>query len=387
LPWEGEPLDTVCVVKCGEYEQNAVQAAVDRSIAAIGGFGDVIGPGKTVALKVNLLKKNRPEDCVTTHPLVVAAVARRVRELGARAVIGDSPGGPFHKGALKEIYRISGMEEAARLSGAELNFDVSTVEVGNPQGVLAKQLTQTAFTHNADVVIDLPKLKTHGMTRYTGAVKNLFGTIPGTVKVEYHYRMPELERFSAMLVDVCQYVNPAFTIMDAVWGMEGDGPSAGDPRHIGAILASRSPYALDFAAAGLILSDPTAICTIRRAMERGIGPQRLGDINLVGDQYESFRISDYKVPESRGTDLLRRRAPGFVGRAANRLLTPRPKLIPNRCVGCGVCFRSCPPKAITMEDHRPRFDFTACIRCFCCHELCPEKAIEIKRSPLIRMLK
>ena len=122
-------------------------------------------------------------------------------------------------------------------------------------------------------------------------------------------------------------------------------------------------------------------------MERGIGPQRLGDINLVGDQYESFRISDYKVPESRGTDLLRRRAPGFVGRAANRLLTPRPKLISNRCVGCGVCFRSCPPKAITMEDHRPRFDFTACIRCFCCHELCPEKAIEIKRSPLIRMLK
>lgn len=103
-------------------------------------------------------------------------------------------------------------------------------------------------------------------------MKNLFGTIPGTVKVEYHYRMPELERFSAMLVDVCQYVNPAFTIMDAVWGMEGDGPSAGDPRHIGAILASRSPYALDFAAAGLILSDPTAICTIRRAMERGIGP-------------------------------------------------------------------------------------------------------------------
>ena len=173
MPWEGEPLDTVCVVKCGEYEQSAVQAAVDRSIAAIGGFGDVIGPGKAVALKVNLLKKNRPEDCVTTHPLVVAAVARRVRELGARRSSATARAGPSIRGLLRKSTGFPAWRRRPGCRGAELNFDVSTVEVGNPQGVLAKQLTQTAFTHNADVVIDLPKLKTHGMTRYTGAVKNL----------------------------------------------------------------------------------------------------------------------------------------------------------------------------------------------------------------------
>jgi len=380
-------VDTVAIVTCDKYEQQLIEAAVDRAIRSIGGFHDVIRPGMTVALKVNLLKRNKPEDNVTTNPLVVAAVAKQVIALGAKAVIGDSPGGPFNKAVLKDLYKMTGMEQAAALSGAELNFNTDVVEVGNPSGLVANQLTQMAFTHQADVVIDLPKLKTHGMTRYTGAVKNLFGTIPGTVKVEYHYRMPELKEFSTMLVDVCEFVKPAFTIMDAVWGMEGDGPSAGDPRKIGLILASRSPYALDFAAAGIIMENPMEICTIQRAVERGIGPASFDEIELVGDDYASVRIPDFNVPHSQGVDILKGRAPKFLLPLANRILTPRPKLMPKRCIGCGICMRSCPPKAITMVEKRPKFDLDVCIRCFCCHELCPEKALMIKRSALIRMLK
>ena len=379
-------MDQVSIVRCESYEEDCIQAAVDRAMELIGGLAAFVQPGMRVALKVNLLKKNRPEDCVTTHPAVVAAVARRVRELGATPVIGDSPGGPYTEGALRAIYRTTGMEEAARASGAELNTDVGTESVPFEKGVAVRMLELTRFVTKADLVIDLCKCKTHGMTRYTGAVKNLFGAVPGLRKVEYHCNFPKLEKFSELLVDVCACVAPSLCLMDAVWGMEGDGPSAGKPRKFGAILCSQSPYALDVCAAGMMLENPFEICTVARATERGLGPSCWEEIQCLGDDYASFLQRDCMVPEGQDANVLKGKLPSALSQSLSRRLRPKPVFDRKLCVGCQICKNSCPPGAITMQQSFPKVDLHKCIRCFCCHELCPQKAVSIKRNALIRWL-
>ncbi|MDL2224855.1 DUF362 domain-containing protein [Eubacteriales bacterium OttesenSCG-928-M02] len=379
-------MERVAIKHCNSYEEHRVQQAVDEAILALGGWEKYIRPGMQVALKVNLLKRNRPEDHVTTHPAVVKAVAKRVVERGAQAIIGDSPGGPYNKSMLEGIYRHSGMADVARETGAILNQDFSTVECANLEGEALKQLSQTSFISKADVVINLPKLKTHGMMQYTGAVKNLFGTIPGTAKVEYHYRMPDIPSFANMLIDICQYVKPALTIMDAIWGMEGDGPSAGTPREIGAVLAGENPYYLDFVAAGIITGLPLEFATVYFAGERGLGPKSMEEVSLVGDDYHSLFLPDFMVPEGGGTAQLR----GILGHLGplGKWLRPKPVFSADVCIACGICAKSCPADAIHMEDAPPPdVDLGACIRCFCCHELCPVKAVSIKRNPILRWLR
>ncbi|MGI6526026.1 MAG: DUF362 domain-containing protein [Caldicoprobacterales bacterium] len=187
------------------------------------------------------------------------------------------------------------MEEIAARDDIELNYNVEDIEVSHPQGRIVKSLTVIKAIEEVDAVINIAKLKTHGMALYTGAVKNLFGVIPGTAKAEYHLRMKKLEDFSDMLLDISTYVKPVLSIMDAIVGMEGQGPSAGDPRRIGAVLASTSPYHLDTVCVSLVGIEPDKVCTIRRAEKRGLG-SNLEKIILAGDSLEELRIQDFKIP-------------------------------------------------------------------------------------------
>ena len=375
------------VVACGGYEQEKVDAAVRRALDLLGGLGSVVQSGMRVVIKANLLKRNKPEDCVTTHPAIVCAVAKQVRELGATAVIGDSPGGPFNAGMLRSIYRDSGMQWAAEHSGATLNFDTATQTVHFPEGVSVKQFEICRYLCQADAVINCAKLKTHGLTTYTGAVKNLYGIVPGTVKVEYHFRMPELDRFCNMLVDLCAYLQPAFSLIDAVTGMEGEGPSAGKPRHVGCLVAAKTPYAADMAGISLMNQKPMSIPTMRFAHARGLAPDALEKMEVLGEGVEPFVVEDYDVPTVRHERMLPRLAPKPIMKFAERILRPKPVFIKDKCIGCGECMRSCPPKAITMKNGFPQVDLKACIRCFCCQELCPKQAVRIKRSRIIRGLR
>ncbi len=376
---------TVALSACGSYEPQEVEEAVANALSALGGLDRFIQPGMRVAIKTNLVLKSSPESATITHPAVIAAVAKQVMALGATAIIGDSPGGPFTPGRMKSIYQAAGLAEVAAQTGAELNMDLEGEAVYTPEAKRLKQWQICRFITQADAIINCAKLKTHGLTRYTGAVKNLYGCIPGTVKVEYHFRMPELKDFSDMLVDIACHVKPMLSLIDAVVAMEGDGPSAGTPRAVGCLLASEDAHALDVAGCRLMGVPPLEICTVQRAAERGlIDPER---VDVVGGAVEDFIVPGFTVPAGREGKSLPRFAPPWALKLLEKRIQPRPVFHHDLCVGCGDCQRSCPPKAISMIHHRPEVDRAACIRCFCCQELCPAKAITIRHNPIWKWMR
>ena len=215
----------VYLAACPDYGQ--AEAKLREAVAALGGMERFVRPGERILLKANLLRAAPPESAICTHPAVAAAAAKLVAEAGGTAVITDSPGGALHKEAvLRGLYEKTGMAQAAAASGAELCYDASTRTVSLPAGRVLKQAEVIAPVAEADGVFDLPKLKTHVLMSMTGAVKNLFGLLPGLSKVGYHATHPSQEQFADVLLDLAEYVRPRLSIMDGVLAMEGDGPGA-----------------------------------------------------------------------------------------------------------------------------------------------------------------
>lgn len=375
--------NTVALVKCSEY--NEVRAAVDKSLELIGGIEKYVKKGDNVVIKPNYVSKKNPDEAVTTHPAFLHAVIAAVERAGGNVTVAESPGGPYNTAVLKSLYAVCGADKAAEGTNAVLNYDTSFEEVKYSEGVTVKSFPIIKPIIDADVIISLPKLKTHAMTSYTGAVKNLFGTIPGTHKAEYHFRLNDRKPFCSMLVDLCEAVKPTLAIMDGVWGMEGDGPTAGENRHIGLVLASANSYALDMAACHIIGYKPHEVDTVQYSIDRGLCPKNVKELDILGEDIEKVRIPDFKKPKTH-FDLLRivPFSTMFHAKIVS-MLRAKPAVDKDKCVGCGVCAGCCPPKAIEMKDKKPNFDMDKCIRCFCCHELCPQKAIEIKRPLMMRL--
>lgn len=371
---------------CPDYTAN-VEEALRTGLQEWGGMSTFVKPGQRVLLKVNLLMKKRPEEAVTTHPAVVEAMVRLVQEAGGVPVIGDSPGGPYTVQALRAVYARSGLQEVAERTGALLNEDVGQTVVSHPHGEIVKSLTVTKSVTDADVVITLSKLKTHGMMTLTGAVKVLFGVIPGMLKAEYHLRMHHITDFARLLLDIAEWVKPSLSVMDGVVGMEGNGPSAGTPRNIGALLMSTDPFALDVVAADLVGLKPEKVPTIRAARERGL-VSSLGEIELKGDDRSLWRIKDFTLPKSVSVNFLDMvPLPVRVRNFILDRLRPHPLFQHELCIGCQDCVNTCPPQALSLnEQGRPVVDLDACIRCFCCQELCPRQAVEIVRPWLGRRI-
>lgn len=371
---------------CPEYTAD-VEGILRQGLEEFGGMTAFVKPGQKVLLKVNLLMKKRPEEAVTTHPSVVEAAVHLVQEAGGIPIIGDSPGGPYTVGALQGIYDRSGLREVAERTGALLNLNVGQTVVPHPEGKIVKSLTVTQSVTDADVVIPLSKLKTHGMMTFTGAVKILFGVIPGLLKAEYHLKMPDVRNFAELLVDIATWVKPSLSIMDGIVGMEGDGPSAGNPRSIGALVISQDPFALDVVASHLIGLKPEKVPTIMAARDRGL-PSRLEDVEWAGDDRSLWRIQSFVIPKNVSVNFIDMvPLPKNVRNFLLNRVRPRPRFEHDACVGCKDCVNNCPPKALVMNDkNRPVVNLEACIRCFCCHELCPRQAVEIVRPRLGRTL-
>jgi len=379
-------MEKVSLIKCNDYNYIKVRSAIEESFNNLGGVDKYINQGERVLLKVNLLMKKRPEEATTTHPVFVKALAKILIKHGAEVIIGDSPGGPFNTSILKGIYKACGIEEIANEVGAVLNYNTKSVEIKNVDGLILKRITAIEVLKKVDKVISVSKLKTHGMMLYTGAVKNMFGIIAGLEKAEYHVRMPKTIDFSNALVDICLAAKPILSFMDAVMGMEGAGPSAGDPRKVGAVIASTSPYHLDVAATYIIGLKPTKVPTVQRCVERGLCKGNFEDIELIGDNIKEFVLDDFVVPEIRSIDLLEGRVPKFLKDILNGLMQPKPVFMHNKCVGCSDCANNCPPRVIEMINNKPIVNLDGCIRCFCCQELCPVKAVEIHRPLLMKLL-
>lgn len=380
----------VYAASCPDYEQ--AEACIRALVEQMGGMGRFVRPGERIVLKANLLRAAPPESAICTHPAVVEAVARLVKEAGGTPVICDSPGGALHKeSVLRSLYEKTGMAAAAAAAGAELSMDSSTRTVSLPEGKVLRQAEIITPVAEADGVIDLCKMKTHVLMSMTGAVKNLFGVIPGLSKVGYHATHPDHATFADVLLDLTGYVKPRLSLMDGILAMEGDGPgSSGTPRQAGLLLAAANPLALD-TAAGAIMNLPRKDNPVLLAAERrGLTPCRMEDVELIGGTVEELRMADYKFPASTKSNLMDFLGP--LARPAERLckkaLSQTPRIDGAKCVGCGICAKSCPGQAIAMTapGKKARISQKACIHCYCCHELCPQKAVELHQSWLGRLL-
>jgi len=370
---------TVALRRCGTYDREAVQQAMDDVFALCGGIERFVKPGERVLIKVNLLMKRTPDRATTTHPEVMRAIVRAVQRAGGVAILADSPGGPYTRGMLAGVYETCGVSAVAKETGCELNDDFSVMTRTLPEGFAARKLDLLGILEKVDKVITVGKLKTHGLTTMTGAVKNLFGVIPGTVKVEYHARYQDVRLFSDMLLDICTAVKPCFAILDAIEGMEGEGPSGGKPRLIGALVGGENPHAVDAVGARLIGLESKQVTTLEAAMRHDLLPE----YEVVGEEIEPLIQHDFDIPmKQRSSSMVR------LINALPQFLRPRPVFTHRKCDGCGVCMRACPAKAIAMnESRRPQVDLKACIRCYCCQELCPKTDIEVRRNPIISLLK
>jgi uncharacterized protein (DUF362 family)/Pyruvate/2-oxoacid:ferredoxin oxidoreductase delta subunit len=376
----------VSIVRCDTYELARVRRALIEALEPFGTIGAFVQPGQRVLLKPNLLMPVRPERAITTHPAVVEAMVGLVQDAGGEPFVIDSPGGPFHTGVImRRLYRDTGMLAVSERTGVPLLYDVASVQVPTSDGVLIKRLDLLKVYQEADVIISLPKFKTHGLTAITGSIKNLFGLVPGMTKPAYHSKLPDVDAFCDMLLDIVVTIGPALSVMDGVVGLEGDGPSlGGTPRQIGVLLAGQDCVAIDAIASQIMGLSPDRLPLFQAAERRGWWPL---DIQGVGTPLADVIVPGFVPsraslrPAARGSWFMR------PYHSVMRSLIPFPEPQPARCTACRTCVRMCPRQAIRIVDQLAVVDRKLCIRCYCCHEICPEAAIALQYSPLGRLMR
>jgi uncharacterized protein (DUF362 family)/NAD-dependent dihydropyrimidine dehydrogenase PreA subunit len=366
-------MDKVFLARCENYDYDLVEQNVNRIFDSFGGAQAILRGRKKVTVKVNLLLPKSPENAATTHPAVAAAVAKYFVSAGADVTIADSPGGPYNTVTINKVYDACGMREAAARSGAALNMDmgshIKTFECES--GVRAFDIINPVY--DAEVVIDVAKMKTHSLAYFTGAVKNLFGTIAGVNKAAYHANLPKVEDFCEMLVDLCRTVAPDFSIIDGIIGMEGDGPSGGNPKHAGVIIGAPNPFAADLAAMRFCGLDENNSPVHRRGVQLGL----ISDIEHIGD--DPAPVEPPFTPAMMDKKMWKAVSaiPNVISRVVGAHFRPYP-IISDRCVGCGICAESCPGKALEIKNKKAVLSKKKCIKCYCCHELCRIEAIDLR---------
>ena len=397
--------DPVSVAKCDSYSIEDVRPALKEVLDNIGGL-DFVKPGMKVGIKANLITALEPGKAGTTHPALLRELSILLTDLGAEVVIGDSPGELYNQAVLDRVYRVCGLADMVKeLSGerkVRLNDDFSISNAVFPEAESIKTFIYTGWLDKVDAIIDFCKLKTHAMMGFSCAVKNMFGTVPGTTKPEYHMRFPEERAFANMMVDLNEYFKPVLYVVDAVDGMEGNGPTMGDKRHVGALLASKRPYALDMACADIIGMGLSDCAILGAAYERGLGPKTVAEVDIVG----RVSLSDVKIPDfHRDTS---HQSITFEGEgigwkiaawAVKTVFNARPQVKAAECISCKKCYETCPAKAITMVPYTkkvngtekeitiPSIDRSKCIKCFCCQEYCLVGAMKVQENPIGKFIK
>ena len=349
----------------------------------LGGIKKYVNKGERVLIKPNLLMRKSYEDAVTTHPMVVRCMAEiLINECEASVVIADSPGGDFTTEVMDAIYDTTGMKEIAAQTGAKLNYNFKEKMADNNDGQHLKKIRAAEFIYDADKIISIPKLKTHSMMTYTGAVKNLFGIIPGIAKAEYHLHMAGYDKFADALIDICLLAKPTLTIMDAIVSMDGNGPSAGNKKNTNTIMASADPFVLDKVCCDLIGFPVEIVPTVAQSVIRNLCKSDNDDVEIKGAV--DVCLKPFQMPDSINDVFLK--TDQFDDKYVDDNIKAKPACDHDKCVKCMVCKQHCPAKAISFVENKITIDLSNCIRCYCCQELCPFKAIKIRRSYLLKAL-
>lgn len=367
---------TTAIIACGDYDRAAVLAAVTEAAGKAGGLEVA---GKTVLLKPNMLSSAEIDSAVTTHPEILRAAIQLVKSLGAsRVLVGDSPA--FQSGDAVGIK--CGLKPVALEEGAQWVDFSETVEIAVPGAQLVKRFAIARVAAEVDVVVSVCRLKNHSFMHFTGAVKNLFGTISGLQKSAFHLRFPGKVEFGAMLADLMLAVKPQYAIMDAIVGMEGPGPRNGTPKKVGYVLAGANLFALDWVAASIVGYDPLDIPYLKVAVGNPVYGFDPAGIETAGLTLEQARVQDFKRVPIVADSAFHFKGP--IRGLFRNLSVPRPFFSREKCVLCGACVKICPADALSIsgEKESGRFiaiDYNKCLRCYCCHEVCPEDAITLKR--------
>ncbi len=371
--------ETVIITRCQAYDADRILSLLRENAPSVG-LTEAAIRGKKVVVKPNLLLAYRPEKAATTHPAVMEAVVLLAKELGAASVtIAESPGGIYSEKTLSHIYGETGMKDVSDKTGVPLNYDISYRPFSLSDGVTAKSVDMITPVHEAEVLINVCKMKTHALATMTGASKNLFGVIPGINKFEMHARFKKPSDFFSMVIDLNAALDqkmPVFHICDGIVGMEGDGPSGGTPKEAGVLLMSRNPFNLDLAMAE-IMGMTGRVPLLTMAAERGFCPKTPDALTVEGIAPHEVGCGDFLLPDAkkgRRFDLI----PPF--------LQPKPVIDRNLCRGCQLCVKSCPQKTIVMAKGKAKIKDKNCIKCYCCQELCTFKAVRIKKSIIYKIV-
>jgi len=366
----------VVLLDCASYDQELLAARLDEGMALLSGWERFVHPGMKVLLKVNLIGPKPPDSAAVTHREFVRALVRRLKALRCEVWIGDSAGGAI--GGLAPTQRgfeVAGYARVAEEEGATLkNFErEGSVEIAPPDAPdRIYHLAKPVF--DADLVINLPKLKTHSAATYTGAWKNLFGCVPGLKKAEYHRIAPSTHEFGQIIADINACVRPALSIMDGIIAMQGKGPTAGTPYPAGKLLFSADPLALDAIAVSMLDLDIEKLPIFDSARKRNLGEWSLERIALHGDHPTPPRLAGFNVPKAIRVGAVSGRLFGSM----IDMLKKRPLIDLEACKNCGTCMESCPVGAIDRASKA--IDYAKCIECLCCHELCMYGAVKLVKS-------
>ena len=370
----------VVIIRCDTYEDDQVVTDIQKGVDMMGGISSFAKPGERIVLKPNILIGTDPDKHVTTHPAVFRAVGKLLKNAGVIVLYGDSPS----FGKSEPNLRRSGIKQV----GDELGFILADFDSGrsvsHKDALLIKKFVVANGVLDSDGLVSLPKFKTHGLVRFTGAVKNQFGCIPGLRKSQYHVKLPDPYDFATMLVDLNTLIRPRLYIMDGIVAMEGNGPRSGRLKQLNVLLLSTDPIALDATACRIAHLDPEIVPTSKPGEKAGLGIYHIEDIELMGEALESFVDKSFEVNRTAPVSNSGGRFRVFL---KNRL-TQRPVIDKAKCTCCGTCVTMCSvqPKAVNWykgdKSKPPIYDYNRCIRCYCCQETCPEGAVYLS-NPLL----
>ncbi len=368
-------MEKVSLVKCNSYDQEEVYKAIKKSIELIGGLN--IKPNSKVLIKPNLLRPKHPKYAVTTHPEVIRAIIKILKEINCKIIVGDSPG--FHDPTTTA--KVSGILDVCKQEGIEFVDFKEGKNYSYQEAMLMKRFMLADIIDKVDYVINAPKLKTHVMMGVTLSIKNTFGFIRGLDKSKMHFRLKDKEKFATMLVDLNNFIKPTVNIMDGIVGMEGEGPGNGDPIKAGIISASKNSLAMDIVMCKLMGFDPLSIWTNKVALQQK-EKDFMKNIEVVGEALKNVKIK-FKSNKQKPLSFV---LPKGMAKIVGNLLTDKPKINYDKCRACQECIKICPAKTISLKQYGKKqaafINRENCIRCFCCHEICPYDAIDIKKSPL-----
>jgi uncharacterized protein (DUF362 family)/ferredoxin len=366
----------ISIVKCSSYDSDLVLSSVKKSLDLLGGITNFIRPKAKVLVKPNLLMAKEPESGIDTHPEIVRAAIKILKEINCYIIVGDGPsvwGSQIEN--VDEVYRRSGIQDVCKKEDVELvKFDSRRWR---------NKFPITTYLDECEYLVNLPKFKTHDFTILTGAIKNNFGLVWGTFKTELHKNYFERESFAKILVDIYKEANPTLTILDGIVAMEGDGPATGGKlRKADIIIAGSDCVAIDSILAKIMGIEPLDILTTQEAAKRGLGNADLDKIEILGEDLKKITGEPFLLP----TTSIPKKIPKPVLALAKKLIRYYPCVEKDNCVQCAACIDACPNKAIRMGKKGIIFDYSKCIACFCCQEACPASAIKVRKSALAKII-